>query len=63
MNTNIKNGFAPIPGKGKPVGYECLNCKKKFLYWKNLLEIVSSKPKCPHCGSKNVRKTNDLIVM
>ena len=63
MNLNLNKGLAPIPGKGKPVAYECVDCKSKFLYRKNLLDIFSSKPKCPHCGSKNVKKTNDLVVM
>lgn len=64
MNTKLTKGVAPIPGQGKPVGYECLDCKKKFIERKNLLlSIISSNPKCPHCGSKNVRKTGDLIVM
>lgn len=64
MNTKLKRVIAPIPRQGKPVGYECLDCKKKFIDRKNLfLAIISSKPRCPNCGSKNVRKTDDLIVM
>lgn len=63
MNSNITKGVAPIPGKGKPVAYECLECTRKFIYRKNLISIIGFRPKCPHCGSKNVRKTNDLLVM
>lgn len=64
MNTNLTKGVIPMPGQGKPVGYECLDCNRKFIERKNLFfAFIRSAPKCPHCGSKNVIKTKELIVM